>query len=149
MSVTGSGENAGIEYPLLALTTDSGEEIEIVRCRVCINSAAAVDAIAVRFLRCSTLGSTPTSATIVKKNPLAPNSAIVASMKNGLNDWSVGTVTDVLFDDSFVGRSMLEWTALDQDDKIIIRDGEIFELTVNPSTTNGLNVFGTVEWKEE
>jgi len=150
-NVQATGDAAAAEAAFIALTVPAGLTIEIVRIRVSVQTAAAVDSIRVRFLRCSSLGSGPTSGTAVKKNPINAASLVTVSVKNGATDWIPGTVVDVLEDINFVGRSMIEWEAINNDDKIIMNGNDssnIFIVSTNPDTTASLLQCVTVEWKE-
>ena len=140
-----------VEEGHFALTTDSGELIKIVRVKVSSGDAANTNAIRIRFLRCSTIGTGTgiLSGTIVKKDPLAPASITVANEKGGITTtWVIGTIIDVIDDISFVGRGNLEWEAISDDDAIIIKDGEIFIVGLTYSSGTSVRTPVTVEWKE-
>lgn len=151
VNLQGQADAAATECAMIALSTDSGEEIEIVRVRVSIRSPSSVDAYRVRFLRTSDIGTGSTSGTAIKKDPSFAASQTTVNIKNGITDWLISgvTVIDAIDDTSFVGRSMLEWTAVDQDDKIIINNGDKFIVSLNPSTNSAELFCCTIEWKEE
>jgi hypothetical protein len=150
-NVQATGDAAAAEAAFIALTVPSGLTIEIVRVRVSVQTISTTDSIRVRFLRCSTLGTGSTSGTAIKKDPLVPTSQVTVNKKNGATDWIPGTVGDVLEDVQFNGRSMIEWEAIDNDDKYIMNGSDaanIFIVSTNPSTTASVLQCVTVEWKE-
>jgi hypothetical protein len=147
-NIQATAANSGTENAFLALTVPSGNRIQIVRLRVSIQDVGATDACRIRALRTSTLGSTPTSATPIKKDPLTPVSIVTLNEKNGATGWTPGTLIEVIDDVSFNARSMLQWEMIDEDDYLIIDSSGIFELTVNNSTANSVLTCATVEWIE-
>ena len=139
---------AGTEAVQLALTVATGEKIKIVRIRMSALEVSSVDAILVKFLRTSTLGSGSTSGTAVKKDPLAPASQTTVDKKNGSTGWAAGTIIDTVDEIAWNGRSMIEWQPIDESDYIIVADNQIFELTANCSTTANHDLCSTIEWIE-
>jgi len=73
----------------------------------------------VRVTRASAAGATGTTGTIVKRRPAAPASVSTATVKNGTNAFSVGTVVDVLLDTTVNTRGIFEWVSRDEDDYIL------------------------------
>ena len=149
-NIQATAAGAGTRNSFIGLEIPSGLSVEIVRVRVSCRTAAAVDQCRVQFLRCSTVGATPTTATPIKKNPVnAASSVTNCNVKNGATAWATGSVVDILFDESFILRSILEWSAIDDDDKIIVDNSANFQVAIENQTTASLLMCVTLEWKED
>ena len=148
INVQATAAAAGTENSFISLTASSSNIIDIIRVRVSSQTAAGIEACRVRLLRCATVGSTPSSATAIRKDPISAASETTVNVKNGATAWTTPSVTDVLDDMSFNSRGMFEWQAIDDDDTIAIANS-VFHVTVNNSTTASQLICVTVEWQEQ
>jgi hypothetical protein len=118
------------------------------RVRVSFTGAPADNSTRVRIKRVSAAGATGTSGTIVKTRPAAPASVSTATVKNGTNAFSVGTLVDTALDSAVNERGIFEWVARDEDDYITSGVNQRIAITISTNVASAIVHTVEANWEE-